>query len=789
MAPAWPIHVSRTPVPAPVPEPASPKDHGVSANRGGASSFGDAPVTTSCPHCHKAITTTISYRHSCVGVTICLLTALLLGWYAFCLVPFLWLGLKDAVHTCPSCRNLIHRHSRIHIPVSSLRDEVVTVKCGSCAVVLSRRYFLLFSVILFLILLFYVLRAGWLGSALDVIPKGPLIASSWRDFYQECGQRSQLGNPLSAAGNFREHFLGKTVKWEGLVKQVKEGTFSSNFLFLAMYPTMTNEGRGNVDSRSAGSLGSAGRGNSSLASLLFGDEGEEGGEMGDKGTGRGKGDGEQAGQRQEEEADLLSLDEENRGMQGDGADLALAFSEDLNGKVAQLVPGDKVAFEATLVELGRRQVIQSAFVRGVRLKDWVFARLYFSLSRGRPSLGRLWAVAVVETWEDRKKRLREKAEEESNFFQHLFPSFASPFGGFSPLSLMGSLGGRGVIVVRRRIITSDSPSPFSSVGPVWQSAGSLENDAGEGVVRVVSMAGTAGRSGEAHEGAETHNRKPTGSEGAAASEAAPGETGSNPGEGSFAMKLAQRAPTLFGGLVDASAGQDAQPWETLLQQLREKTEGKDSGGGVFASLHLDGEEDDLDHLQNDADSDLAKRLDSDTIWRGAWDEDHDIDVEEGFKHETPGAAPEETKPTQASKTPEAKTPQGKVFSVGKPQTQEAARGGQTKGVGKAEKVGKKPETRAASRGEASGQKAKRGAKTNQNAQTRNTGKPHSKKRAPPSSPPSPVPPPARQAAPSREAPSEKGPKEQEKAHGQQPASARSEGEAEAGRGVSLPPSS
>ncbi|KFH16196.1 putative LITAF-like protein, partial [Toxoplasma gondii MAS] len=166
----WPIHVTRTPVPASVPDLPSSKDHG-GAKRG-AASFGDAPVTTSCPHCHKAITTTISYRHSCLGVTICLVTALLLGWYAFCLVPFLWLGLKDAVHTCPSCRNLIHRHSRIHIPITSVRDEVVTVKCGSCAVVLSRRYFLLFFVILFLILLFYVLRAGWLGTALDVIPKG-----------------------------------------------------------------------------------------------------------------------------------------------------------------------------------------------------------------------------------------------------------------------------------------------------------------------------------------------------------------------------------------------------------------------------------------------------------------------------------------------------------------------------------------------------------------------------------------------------------------------------------------
>ncbi|PFH38312.1 hypothetical protein BESB_006530 [Besnoitia besnoiti] len=466
MMSAAPIQISSTPVPVPVPEPACSKVHGPPGKRasGLSSSFGDAPVTTSCPHCHKAITTTVAYRHSCLGISICLFVTLLLGWYAFCVVPFLWMGLKDAVHTCPSCRNLINRQSRIQIPLGSLRDEIVTVKCGNCAVVLSRSYFLLFFVISFLILVFYILRAGWLGSALDVIPRGPSITASWRDFYDKCGQKSQLGNPLQAAGNFREHFSGKTVKWEGLVKQIKEGTFSSNFLFVAMYPTMTAEGRGR---RGAGGLG-GGEPEGDLASLLFGDDKAEGGEDGadarrspaaPAGDARDD-DGKTPEQR--EEAELLALDEENKGMQGDSADLALAFSEDLNKKVEALVPGDKISFEATLVELGRR---------------------------GRPSLGRLWDVTVVERWEDRKKRLREKAEDEQrSFFEHLLPSFASPFGGFSPFSLMGSLGGRGVIVVRRQVLTSDPASSLASITQTWQSPRAGEPDGeGDGVVRVVRV--------------------------------------------------------------------------------------------------------------------------------------------------------------------------------------------------------------------------------------------------------------------------------------------------------------
>ncbi|PHJ21381.1 litaf-like protein [Cystoisospora suis] len=449
LKPSSAIEFSSTPVPTPIPNgkdhppaslprqvigsPYNPSSRASSSSS--SSSFGDVPVNTTCPHCHKAITTTVSYKHSCMGITLCVLTTLVLGLYSFCVVPFLWLGLKDAVHSCPFCRNLIQRQSRISIPLfSSSREEIVTVKCGSCAVVLSRRYFLLFFCILFFILLFYILRAGWLGNALDILPKGELTEASWGDFYRDCGQKSQLGNPLQAVANFRDKFGGKTVRWTGLVKHVKEGLFSSNFLFLVMYPTMTLAGQqhkkasGHPDSFSSSpfSFGRTGGGE---------DMSREGGEGSDAEEKRKSKQEKEEEDQEEEKARLLALDEENRGLQGDGADLALAFSGDLNQVVEKLVPGDKVSFEATLVELGRR---------------------------GKPTLGRLWSVSVIESWESREKRLRELAKAQEQEAQHLlsnlFPSaFGSPFGGFNPFNLMGSLGGRGVVVIRKQIITSPDP--------------------------------------------------------------------------------------------------------------------------------------------------------------------------------------------------------------------------------------------------------------------------------------------------------------------------------------------
>ncbi|KYF49247.1 hypothetical protein TGARI_246220B, partial [Toxoplasma gondii ARI] len=454
-----------------------------------------------------------------------------------------------------------------------------------------------------------------------------MVSSSWQDFYRECGQKSQLGNPLQAAGNFREHFLGKTVKWEGLVKQVKEGTFSSNFLFLVMYPTMTAEGRGSLGSRD-GSWSSAERGgDSTLASLLMEDEAGEAGEK------------RKADARQEED-DLLALDEENRGMRGDGADLAFAFSEDLNEKVAQLVPGDKVAFEATLVELGRRQ-------------------------EGKPSLGRLWAVSVLEKWEERKKRLREKAEEESTFLQRLFPSLGSPFGGFSPLSLMGSLGGRGVIIVRRQVIASDSSSPFASAGGLWSSSGGFPgDDESDGVVRVVDPRASLSENTE-ERGTPVQKKKR--SPDAVDSEAS-SDHGRKPratGEGSIANRLAQSAPTLF-GLMGRVAGDDENSWENLVQKLREeRTEGKGKaeernrrGEGAFAAAH-DDEEEGPGNVGG-----AEKRVGGGLYW-GNWEEDYgDVDEEnEGESDEAErgeavaenaGQPVVESKPAETPKTPEEK---------------------------------------------------------------------------------------------------------------------------------------
>lgn len=107
------------------------------------------------------------------------------------------------------------------------------------------------------------------------------------------------------------------MQWEGLVKQIKEGLFSVSpaFLFVAMAPTL--------------STGKDRSGPSPTADAPSGAD-------------------------EENLSELETLRREEEGMQGDGADLGLAFDGELASQIAKLTPGDKISFQATLHELGRR---------------------------------------------------------------------------------------------------------------------------------------------------------------------------------------------------------------------------------------------------------------------------------------------------------------------------------------------------------------------------------------------------------------------------------------------------
>ncbi|KAL8272379.1 hypothetical protein Esti_003669 [Eimeria stiedai] len=412
--------------------------------------FGDAPTQIVCPHCSKAVTTTVRYKRSCVGMSSCAAACLLLGWPGLCLGPFLWVALRDAVHECPQCLNQIWRRSRVSCPLVG-GDRILTLRCGSCALVLTRRYFVCFLAVFFVVLLCHLFRGGLFDSTLRHLSKGEPTSLGWLDFVRLCGQRSQLGNPLKAAANFSDNFALRTVAWKGLVKQVREGLFpgSASFVFLAMNPTLSA-------SRSSAAAAAAER----EEPLGVGELEEEGG--------RGAAENQERGDSELEAlSELERLQREEEGMAGDGADLGLAFSQDLAAQVAKLNPGDKVAFEATLHELGRR---------------------------GKPTLGRLWSVQLVEPWSSREQRLKQAAAAAATVVDSLLPDmlfggasggflmglggpFGSPFGG---LSLPSPMLGRGVVVIRSTTIGRDGEVLGEKI---WRGGGDDPSDSQPGVLQ------------------------------------------------------------------------------------------------------------------------------------------------------------------------------------------------------------------------------------------------------------------------------------------------------------------
>lgn len=75
------------------------------------------------------------------------------------------------MHECPQCQNLICRRSRVSCPIKG-RDRVLTMRCGSCAVVLTRRYLFCFLGLAFVFVLCQLFRGGLFDSALQQLAKG-----------------------------------------------------------------------------------------------------------------------------------------------------------------------------------------------------------------------------------------------------------------------------------------------------------------------------------------------------------------------------------------------------------------------------------------------------------------------------------------------------------------------------------------------------------------------------------------------------------------------------------------
>ncbi|KAM9857473.1 lipopolysaccharide-induced tumor necrosis factor-alpha factor [Aulostomus maculatus] len=72
----------------------------------------DTPAVVQCPHCHRVVTTKVTYTPGSGAWAMCILIAVMGLICGFCLIPLAVRGLQDVHHSCPQCKNHIHTYKR-----------------------------------------------------------------------------------------------------------------------------------------------------------------------------------------------------------------------------------------------------------------------------------------------------------------------------------------------------------------------------------------------------------------------------------------------------------------------------------------------------------------------------------------------------------------------------------------------------------------------------------------------------------------------------------------------------
>lgn len=203
--------------------------------------FGEMPERCTCPHCERSVVTFIDYEASWVTWLLAIVVWFSLGWMAFWVLPLLWPAFKDVVHHCPRCLNVIARKSRIALP--TFRTEVCSFKIGNCAVVLARKYVIIFLGLMAAIVGVYLCRSFvHLNATSPEAQKGPPSSLTWEDFLFDCGPKSSLRSRASSTTSFDEKYRRRTFKWQGEVRVIKEGfevffLKTKSVIMVRMYPS------------------------------------------------------------------------------------------------------------------------------------------------------------------------------------------------------------------------------------------------------------------------------------------------------------------------------------------------------------------------------------------------------------------------------------------------------------------------------------------------------------------------------------------------------------------------
>ncbi|CDO62765.1 conserved Plasmodium protein, unknown function [Plasmodium reichenowi] len=187
-----------------------------------------------CDYCNKHVYPLIkTYTPLFVYIMIIILFVFI-SFFTIFLLPLLYLTFKQKKYICPYCeKNLTSSEKLFKV---KRENQILTFQFPKCAIIISAKYLALFLSLIFLIFFFYIIRITSHFN-LDNFVKGPYITSSWIDYLEDCGNKSQFRNKFNSIHNFKKLYYSNTVLWRGSFFQIKEGFLNSNSLYIKMNPS------------------------------------------------------------------------------------------------------------------------------------------------------------------------------------------------------------------------------------------------------------------------------------------------------------------------------------------------------------------------------------------------------------------------------------------------------------------------------------------------------------------------------------------------------------------------
>jgi len=175
-----------------------------------ADDFGDEPIYK-CTNCASKNPGYEEKEGSLLTVIAAVLSLIVFKLYAFLILPLVIEATKTVIKKCVKCDHVLDKQELLSLP--SLTDNILSFKCGNCAVVLSRKYALALIGVLIVIWCFLP------GSSPVVNPGGMQLNTKWEEYTNDCGRNVILSNQVRAKKNFETKYAKNIVAWEGVLSK------------------------------------------------------------------------------------------------------------------------------------------------------------------------------------------------------------------------------------------------------------------------------------------------------------------------------------------------------------------------------------------------------------------------------------------------------------------------------------------------------------------------------------------------------------------------------------------